>query len=96
MPEGGFLCASDGLLSWELYAVAAAAVAKSFFGEVDQEDTLLIQLTTPEVGLVCLGALLASRIFPELYGPAIEMNRKLIEVSDTQDFFKAGSTDEGE
>ena len=86
MPEGGFLKAGDGL-SWNLYAIAAGAIAKSFLGGVDPEDTLMVQLTTPEVGMLTLGSLLASRIFPELIPVSLVLQDKLIELSDVQEFF---------
>lgn len=95
MPAGGFIHSDEGM-SWELYAVAANAIAKSgYSGKVDLDDTLMVQLTTPEVGMFTLGCLLVSRIFPELYPLALVLNAKLIELVDVQEFFTPPSSDEG-
>lgn len=96
MPDGAFIGSGDGL-SWELYSVAASAIAKAaYVFEVDQEDTLMIQLTSPEVGLLTLGSLLVARLFPELYPASLTLNKKLIETSNVQEFFDTPSNEGSE
>lgn len=94
MPEGGFVYPNEGL-SWELYVIAATAIARAGYGEVDAEDTLMIQLTTHELGMFTLGCQLAARLFPELYPIALGINKKIIELADVQQYFAAESSDEG-
>lgn len=97
MPEGGFINQSDGR-SWDLYHIATSHIAKAGYAEdIDLEDTLMVQLLTHELGIVTLGAMLVARLFPELYPLCLVLNKKLIELSDVQNFFSEGTTpsDEG-
>lgn len=93
MPEDRFIYPEDGL-SWELYHLAANAIARSGYAdEVDVEDTLMLQLLTHELGILTLGAQIVARLYPELYPLCFSLNKKLIELTNAQEFFAESEKD---
>jgi hypothetical protein len=90
-PEGGFFADLHNVPSWEAYRLAARSLVNSLKIE-DPEDTLMVQLTFPEVCAVTLALVTLGRFFPEMQGIAADLSMKLREVSDGQEFLSRDRT----
>lgn len=79
--------------SWERYKIGAASIVMS---KDDPEDTLMLSLTEREVALFAFGNMVSAFLFPEFQQIVGRTNKKLIEVSNVQQFldFEAGELDE--
>lgn len=85
-PEGFGMGDITALPSWMQYLISARSLLMAFEHE-DPEDTLMVQLTTPELGLTVLGLLVMQRMFPEFQGACGTLAVKLTELARAQEFF---------
>lgn len=94
MAEGGFLDPEDvaKLPTWMQVAVGCFAVQEAHQAE-DPEDTLMMQLTLPELAQFSLGLMLQALLFPELTFFAQRTQAKLKALTKAQDYFEHGGDD---
>lgn len=77
----------------EQYLIGIHTLTKALAKE-DMEDTLMVQLTYPEVVLLPFSLLVASRVFPELRPLAGDLSQKLHELAKAQEFLTRGSIEQ--